>query len=159
MEPSPKRWHTREDSGLRLDRELRWWHDGEPIEHRKIVEAFNAGLRPSVDGRFELHLGNDWCFVEVEDAAYGVTGVEATEAEIRLSLSDRTQEALVPETLSADTQGVLECRVKGGLAKARFSRDAQFALGERLEHTGDGWQLRLGETLTPLPQLTLAPEP
>lgn len=123
-----KRWHTREDSGLRLDRELRWWHDGERIEHPKIIEAFNVGLRPRGDGLFELRLGQDWCLVEVEDAAFGVTHVEVIAGTIALSLSDRTQEPLVPSTLLAGTDGVLCCLVKAGQAKARFSRDAQFAL-------------------------------
>ena len=47
----PKRWHTREDSGLVLDRELNWVHDGERITHPRIIEAFNAGLVPTDDGR------------------------------------------------------------------------------------------------------------
>ena len=43
------RWHTREDSGLRLDREQRWFHDDERIEHPKVIEAFNRGLRVEDD--------------------------------------------------------------------------------------------------------------
>lgn len=142
MEPT-KRWHTREDSGIRLDRTLRWWHDGEPIEHPKIVEAFNCGLRPRDDGRFELWLGNDWCFVEVEDAAYAVQQVSLTPTAVSLSLSDRTEEELVPETLEVDPEGVLCCSVKGHRAKARFGREAQFVVGEKLEEAPGGWVLRL----------------
>ena len=44
----PKKLHTREQSGIRLDRQLRWWHDDEPVEHPKIIEAFNRGLSPTV---------------------------------------------------------------------------------------------------------------
>ena len=53
----PARWHTREDSGIRLDRQFRWWHDGELIEHPNIIEAFNKGVRVGDDGRVTLHFG------------------------------------------------------------------------------------------------------
>ena len=137
--PPPVRWHTREDSGIRLDREGRWWHDGERIEHPKIVEAFNRGLTPEADGRYKLSFGNDWCFVEVEDAAYRVLGLERNAGGPPvLALSDRTHEPLIPETLAVESDQVFSCRVKGGRAKARFSRDAQAALGELLEERAGG---------------------
>lgn len=148
------RRHTREDSGLRLDRELRWWHDGAPIEHPKIVEAFNVGLAPAEDGRFILRFGADWCFVEVEDAAYAVLVVDvAPEGRLFVRLSDRTAEELDPATLELGPDGVVRCRVKAGRAKARFSRDAQFALGELLEATEAGLSLRVGARLVPAPGL------
>jgi len=126
----PKRWHTREDSGIRLDREGRWWHDGERIDHPKIVEAFNQGVRPDESGRFKLFFGNDWCFIEVEDAAYQVLSVSR---DATLELSDRSNEKLDPQTLSVETEGVFRCRVKAGRAAARFSRSAQAQLGELIE--------------------------
>jgi len=141
-----KRWHTREDSGLRLDRELRWWHDGEPIEHPKIIEAFNTGLAPAEDGRFRLSFGNDWCYVQVEDAAYGVTALDLAGEQVWLRLSDRTAEQLNPSTLALGPEGVLTCRVKAGRAKARFSRDAQFALGSLLEEENGELVLKLAGT-------------
>jgi len=135
--PPGKRWHTREDSGIRLDRQLRWFHDDEPIEHPKIIEVFNQGLVPTDDGRFQLNVGKDWCFVQVEDCAYGVVAVDASPEGVAVRLTDRTGERLDPQTLALGSDGVLTCRVKGGRAKARFSRDAQFALGSLMEE-GDG---------------------
>jgi hypothetical protein len=132
-DPPGKRWHTREESGIRLDREGRWWHDDELIEHPRIIEAFNAGLVPTDDGRFKLVFGWDWCFVEVEDAAYRVGAVDVGESGVALRLSDRSVEPLDPSTLSVDSEGVLSCRVKGGRAKARFTRDAQFQIGTQME--------------------------
>jgi hypothetical protein len=148
------RLHTREDSGLRLDRQLRWWHDGELVEHPNIVRAFNAGLEPADGGRFILRVGRDWCFVDVEDSAYAVTAVDLTEEATAFSvrLSDQTAERLDPLTLTLE-DGVLTCRVKQGRAKARFSRDAQFALGQCLEPAGAGVVLRAGELQIPVPNL------
>ncbi len=150
--PTGKRWHTREDSGIRLDREGRWWHDDELVEHSKIIEAFNTGLVPTEDGRFKLQFGWDWCFVEVEDAAYRVTAIDSRPDGVGLRLSDRTAEPLAPESLALDADGVLCCRVKQGRAKARFTRDAQFALGEFLEEENGQLVVRAGGRSWPLAQ-------
>jgi uncharacterized protein len=137
--PSGKRWHTREDSGIRLDASLRWWHDDEPIEHPRIIELFNASLVLDDEGRYQLRIGNDWCYVQVEDAAYEVRTVDVTPGErVSVRLSDRTAEALEPASLAVGADGVLTCRVKGGRARARFSRDAQYQLGELLEQDEGG---------------------
>jgi hypothetical protein len=139
----PKRWHTREDSGLVLDRDLNWIHDGERVSHPKIIEAFNQGLVPTDDGRFQLRIGSDWAYVTVEGAAYRVNAIDTDDAKVYLRLSDRTGEALDPATLRLGEDGVLTARVKAGRAGARFSRDAQFALGQLLVADGAGWALRL----------------
>ena len=132
MSGSP-RWHTREDSGIRLDREGNWWHDDVPVEHPRVIEAFNQGLSPTDDGRFILRVGNDWCFVTVEDAAYRVLSVDDVKGTPWLRLSDRSAEPLDGATVELDADGVLRCQVKSNRAAARFSRDAQFQLGPWLE--------------------------
>ena len=137
--PPGKRWHTREDSGIRLDARLRWWHDDEPIEHPKIIEVFNASLVLDEEGRYQLQIGKDWCYVQVEDAAYEVRTVDVNpDGRVSVRLSDRTAEALDLPSLSLAPDGVLCCRVKRGRAKARFSRDAQYQLGELLEQDDAG---------------------
>src|SRR5262249_31478093 len=134
-----------------LDRQGRWFHDGQPIEHPKIVEAFNRGLTPTEDGKFRLNFGADWCFVEVEDAAYRVLQFSLAADGPRIALSDRTEEPLDVATLSLDGDGVVVCQVKGRRAKARFSREAQFALGERLTRVGDRLALQVGSQSIPVP--------
>lgn len=146
------RWHTREDSGLTIDREGRWFHDGVRIEHPNIIEAFNRGLRVQPDGRVQLHFGNDWCFVVVERCAFGVVAIdEGDGGRLSVRLTDRTAEWLDPATLALDADGVLEIAVKSGLARARFSRDAQFQLMSRLEPRGDALVLKVGEREWPTP--------
>lgn len=140
-----QRRHTREDSGLALDREVRWWHDGEPVQHPRIVEAFNRGVRVRDDGRYVLELGADWCFIQVADAAFTVLAVDESQGErLSVRLSDRTAEWLDPASLALGEDGVLTAKVKGGRAKARFSRDAQFQLGEHLAPKGEALVLRVG---------------
>lgn len=151
--PSGKRWHTREDSGIRLDARLRWWHDDEPIQHPRIIELFNSSLHLDDTGRYQLQIGNDWCYVQVEDAAYEVRTVDVTPDErVSVRLSDRTAEALDPSSLGVGAEGVLECQVKGSRARARFSRDAQYQLGELMEQDAQGRLfLRAGQRLLALP--------
>lgn len=150
--PPGKRWHTREDSGIRLDREGRWWHDDELVEHPKIIEAFNTGLSPDDQGRFILRFGADWCVVQVEDAAYHVTGVDKLPTGYVLRLTDRTVEPLQLGTLCLGADGVLMCKVKDGKAWARFSRDAQFQLGEDLQEENGALSLRDGDNVVAIQQ-------
>jgi hypothetical protein len=147
----PRRWHTREDSGLVLDRNLVWHHDGERITHPRIVEAFNAGLVPTEDGRFQLRIGNDWAYVTVEGPAYAVTAIDAGPRAVTLQLSDRSTEPLDPATVLLDADGALTVQVKGGRARARFSRDAQFALGRLLRVERGAVVLRLASADLALP--------
>jgi hypothetical protein len=153
----PKRWHTREDSGLVLDRDLKWIHDGERITHPKIIEAFNQGLVPTEDGRFQLRIGNDWAYVTVEGAAYRVNAIDTDESRVYLRLSDRTGEALDPATLRLGDDGVLIARVKDGRAGARFSRDAQYAFGQLLAPDGERSVLELSRAriIVPIAASTL----
>lgn len=158
--PPGKRWHTREDSGIRLDARLRWWHDDEPIVHPRIVELFNSSLVLDDTGRYQLQVGSDWCVVHVEGAAYEVRTVDVSpDARVSVRLSDRSAEALDPATLGVDDEGVLTCQVKGGRARARFSRDAQYQLGELLEQDAQGqWGLRAGERVLSLPGAFVLPD-
>ena len=150
---STPRWHTREDSGLRIDRNGRWWHDDEPVEHPNIIEAFNRGLKVMDDGRYQLHFGNDWCFVAVEQCGFRVLAVDEAEGErLSVRLSDRTAEWLDVGTLTEDDEGVLVAKVKDGKACARFSRDAQFQLAERCEEVDGEYAVRVGTKLFPLPK-------
>jgi hypothetical protein len=144
---STPRWHTREDSGIRVDRQGRWWHDEERIEHPNIIEAFNRGLRVMEDGRYQLHFGNDWCFVKVEDCGFTVVAVDESEdGKLSVRLSDRTAEWLDLRSLALDDEGVITARVKEGRAKARFSREAQFQFAERLD---ESMSVRIGATIHP----------
>ncbi len=151
-QPAPPKWHTREESGFVIDRNVDWWHDGERIEHPNIIEAFNKGLRVTDDGRYKLEFGNDWCFVVVEGAAFKVIAVDVSEGDrLSLRLSDRTAEFLDPASLSLDAEGVLYASVKGGKATARLTRDAQFQLAQWLEPSADDeyLQLKVDERVSP----------
>ena len=137
------RLHTREASGLRLDRELRFWHDGERVEHAGISKAFLRGVTLSDDGRPMLRIGADWCFIAVDEAAFGVDSIAFKDGEPWLTLSDGAVELLDAESLRLGQDGEFLALVKGGRALARFSRQAQVDLGLHLEADSDGFTLAL----------------
>jgi hypothetical protein len=117
----------RGESGLSIDLEGRFLHRGEPITHRRTLEVLWRSLERQPDGRYLVRVGRESGYVRIEDAPYVVRGLAGSD----LVLSDGTTEALRPETLAVDREGVLHCAVKGG-HRARFGRAAQVALGLEL---------------------------
>ena len=69
---TPRRWHTREDSGLVLDRQLAWFHDGERIAHPRTSSrpSTPAWSRPTTGGSSSTS-GTTGPTSRWRDAAYG----------------------------------------------------------------------------------------
>jgi hypothetical protein len=127
------------ESSIRLDREGRFFHDGQPVQHPGMARAFASWIaRHPDDGRFILQNGYDWTYFSVEDTPYFVDGVRSTDAGIELELSDGSVELLEPSALELDESGQLLARVKAGLFQARFKRAAQLGMGEFLALDEDG---------------------
>ncbi|MBS2030036.1 MAG: DUF1285 domain-containing protein [Deltaproteobacteria bacterium] len=143
-----KRWHTREDSGIRLDAEGQFWHDDEPIENANVSRAFHRGLKRAPDGKWIVTFGWDWAYIQVDDAPYQVLGISLGDP-IQLRLDDETEEPLDPATLRASAEGVLYARVKHG-GDARLSRAAQGQLAPLLHERDGKLLLKLGEREFPV---------
>ncbi len=121
---------TSRESTIVLDREGRFWHDGERVDHPALEQALRSwiALHPD-DGRLILTNGYDWCYFRAEGAAFVVDAMhEGPEGTVTLRLFDGTEEPLDPASLSLDEDGAVHARVKGGRFDARFSRHAQTQL-------------------------------
>src|SRR3569832_1579531 len=119
------------ESTIVLDRNGRFWHDGEPVDHPALAAALRSwiGLHPD-DGRLILTNGYDWCYFRCEDAPFLVDALHVEgDGPVTLRLVDGSEEPLDPATLSVGEDGVVYARVKGGAFAARFSRHAQPELG------------------------------
>ena len=77
----------REQSGLRLDREGRFWHRGDLLEHARTLAALHRGLHRAEDGRWAVRIGPEWAYVEVEDAGRFVRRVESRGRALRAQLA------------------------------------------------------------------------
>jgi hypothetical protein len=135
---------SREDreSGLVLDAEGQWRHEGGVVEHQRLAAALHRWLDVDPDtGRYVVRAGEQWCFVTVEDAPYMVRTIALQGAGqdllVHLRLSDGSVEELNYGSLRQNEQHIMYCQVKGGRFPARFSRPAYFALGELFELDGD----------------------
>ena len=113
-----------------IDKEGRWFYQGEEITHRRTYLLYSRNLTLDGKGRLLLRLGKEECRVEVEDAPYIVKSVDFIGPDrgplkgINLLLNDETREPLRPATLKVGEKNVLYCRVRGGVFSARFSRGA-----------------------------------
>jgi uncharacterized protein len=130
------------ESTIRLDREGRFFHNDEPVEHPKLADALHTWIaRHPDDGRYILTNGYDWTYFTVEDVPYFVRAVHERDGEAVLVLSDGTEELLDPATVRANERGELYLAVKrdaaGGPFDAKLTRFAQTQLGPFLEPEGD----------------------
>ncbi len=129
---------TSRESTIVLDREGRFTHDGDPIDHAALEKGLRTWIsRHPDDGRYILTNGYDWTYFKVEGTPFFVDalriepGVEP-EGSVTLVLFDGTEERLDPSTLSVDAEGVMQAIVKPARLPARFSRHAQTQLAPLL---------------------------
>jgi uncharacterized protein len=132
------------DRALWIDKEGRWFFQGEEITHRKTYLLYCRNLTLDETGRPLLRIGHEECRVEVEDVPFVVKSVDfiaAAEKKLKsidLLLNDETREILNPETLRVGRENILYCQVQGGKFSARFSRNAYQLLFPYIENDEKG---------------------
>jgi hypothetical protein len=131
------------ESTIRLDREGRFWHEGNPVEHAKLAQAMHGWVsRHPDDGRYILTNGYDWTYFTVEDAPYFVRSARVGRDAVVLQLSDGTEEAWDPASTRIGEGDALYARVKASDGRkpfeAKFTRYAQAQLAPVLESTAGG---------------------
>jgi uncharacterized protein len=130
-----------------IDKEGRWFHKGAEMIRREIIRFFYDHMELDGSGRHLIRWGEERCFLEVQDTAFVVRKVDLQEKdgaqEFRLSLSDDSHEALVPETLFVGEENVLYCKVKLGKFPARFHRPAYYQLAGFMAEDGGRFYLPL----------------
>lgn len=141
-------------TGLRLDRQGRWWHEGDLVEHEGLRRALFSWLDRLEDGRFILRLDGDrFAYVEVEDTPFIVRAIELSTStqgvRVVLHLNDGGEEELAYGTLKVEPDNALTCEVRGRF-RARYSRGAYYQLGELIEESEGGFSLRAAGQLWPL---------
>jgi len=129
-------------SGIRIDREGQFIHEGEPVAHEGLRRALFRWLDRDDEhpGRYVLRLdARRFATLDVDDTPLVVRALRVTERDgIRLELSDGAEEPLDPATLTVDEAGILRCRVRGGRLEARLGTSAAAALADRLSETASG---------------------
>ena len=95
----------RRNSRIQLDREGRFHHAGEAVEHPGVHRALCRGLSVRPDGEVIISIGTQWCYVAIDETAQFVTSVHPLDSMDphpggwRLDLLNEVSEPLAPETL------------------------------------------------------------
>ena len=132
----------REQSGLRLDKEGRFWHRGGLVEHARTFAVLHQGIHRAPDGRWATRIGKDWAYLDVEDAALWIRRIEPSGTKLRAQLASGEWVQIDPATLAAGAEDALYARVGG--ERARLTREAQLSLSDFLREDRHGFLLELG---------------
>ena len=124
---------------LFIDKDGRWFQNGEEIIHTAIYGQFCAMLEKTADGGYQVRMGREICGVEVEDAPFVVKSViENAQGEISIQLNDRTTEPFDPDGFWIGKENVPYCSVKDGSFHARFSRPAYYQIAHYIDSDPQG---------------------
>jgi hypothetical protein len=139
MNLTPEQLERFRRSGIRLDPEGRFIHEGAPVEHHGLRAALWRWLDRNPDGRYVLRLDAErFVYLDVDDAPHAVRSLRWEAGRAVLRLADDSEEVLDPRTLRLAPSGVAYCRVKGGRFEARFTTGAWSALAEHIEEREGG---------------------
>src|SRR5207248_11522358 len=128
----------REQSGLRLDKEGRFWHRGSEVTHARTLAVLHRGIHRAPDGRWATRIGKDWAYLDVQDVALWIRRVDGDRAQ----LASGEWVAFDPSTLASGEGDALYARVGG--ERARLTRAAQLSLADRLHEEDGGYALETG---------------
>jgi len=135
-------------SGISVDREGRFIHEGAEVTHEGLKRALFSWLDrlPAPDGRYVLRL-DEKRFAYLEDVADTPLVARAARVDadggVRLALSDGSEEPLDPATLTVDDAGVLRAWVRGGRLEARLASSAAAVLADAITEDAGRPLLRL----------------
>lgn len=120
-------------SGMRIDREGRWWHEGRPIARPALVRLFASVLRREADGRHVLVTPAEKLDIDVDFAALRVTALthegEGRARLIALQLNDGEALFLGRDHPLGLRNGLPLVLVRGGI-EASFERPVYYELAE-----------------------------
>ncbi|MGB1275087.1 MAG: hypothetical protein ACPG77_05000 [Nannocystaceae bacterium] len=130
---------------LRMDRMGGFWLGDEPVTHPRVIAAFRQGLDISEAGEPTLHVGNQWCYIKIDDCPLRVHAVagEPTKG-LSLRLDDGRSVELDLDTLREENglQAEVPAQRSGRPLPARFTNRAQMDLAPWLV-TNDAEQIVL----------------
>ncbi len=137
----------REQSGLRLDGEGRFWHQGGLVEHARTVQVLHEGVHRAPDGRWATRIGKQWAYLAVDEAAFFVRRLEAetgsSGASLRGWLVGGREVVVAPLSLERGDGDALFLRLPDG-ERALLLRAAQASLAPLLREMEGVFSVEIG---------------
>ncbi len=123
---------------ISIDKEGRWFYDKRQITHPAVLETFYNALEKDAEGRYRIVLGDEFCYIDVEDTPFVVQSVSRRDnGEYEIFLNNGKCEALDPNSLRIGKNNVLYARLSNGM-NVRFSRKAYYSLALDMEQMENG---------------------
>lgn len=139
------------ETGIRLDRNGRFWHEDGEVTHKRFRKTLLRWLDLREDGRVILRLDDTrYAYIEIDDAALLVMSLRWQDNRPLLKLNDDSEEFLDCTTLQQSSDNSLYCHVRDGKLLARFQTQPYYKLAEGIEELDEGFGLRIGDTLYPI---------
>lgn len=126
---------------LRLDAEGRWFHDGEPFEHPRLIALFDHGLDTHPEtGEAILHVGDKWCYVRADDRPFVVRRFDLSEGALWATLNNGERLAVTANARFVVGPGerVVVQLDAGRHRLARLGRSAWHRLAQWIEAAAEG---------------------
>ena len=145
----------RRSVSIRIDATGRTWIDGEAVTHPRIEQAIRDGTDVTESGEHRMMLGNQWCYLQVDDCPVRVTGVSIGAGDVAtLRLDDGREVELDPSTVVEDAGRGLRCAVPSRHSPrqlaARFTNVAQMDLAPHIDDSSGPPALHLQGKRWPL---------
>ena len=135
-------------TGIRLDREGRFWHEGGEITHELLRKSLLRWLDLLPDGRPILRLDDTrYAYVDVDDALLLVTSLRWQGNRAFVTINDGSEEELSYDTISQSADHSLYCQVRNDRLLARITTPAYYQLADRIEESGDAFVLSAADSL------------
>jgi len=130
-------------TGIRLDREGRFWHEGGEIVHAGLRRALLRWIDRLDDGRTILRLDDDrYVYLEVQDAPLLVVAARWRDHRVFVTTNDGAEQELEYGSLTIGARDALYCRVRNGRLEARMTTAAYYEVARGIEESDGGFALR-----------------
>jgi len=128
---TPELIESLRQSGIRLDRNGRFWHQGDEIRHDGLRRALLRWLDRLPDGRLIIRMDEHrYAYLDVDDAPLLVTAVTWRGDRAFVTMNDGSEEELAYAGVTVGVDHALYCPVRGGTLEARITTPAYYALAE-----------------------------
>ncbi len=139
------------ETGIRLDRNGRFWHEDGEITHARFRQTLLRWLDIREDGRSILRLDDTrYAYIDIEDAYLLATSLRKADGKLYITLNDGSEEELAYETLSQGKDNALYCLARNRRLRTRITTAAYYKLAESIEETSTGFALRVGDKRYPI---------
>jgi len=124
------------DCHIRIDREGNWFYNNSPITNKNVCLYFSRHIAKDNQGKYLLQTKNQLLPLEVEDTPFIIKHciiINSIPPKFNVSLNDKTEETVAWDNIWLKDERHIYCLIKDGVFEARFNRDSQFELGDRLQ--------------------------